>query len=654
MADRPQATATLESTGGPGARGSRVLCIMAPTEKGPSEPRLFLNTADHEALFGLGPGLELAAHHVELNKLPYLFVPVATAVAAAVDHVDTSGVTGTSTVTFTGTPLDEEDIAVKVVDGGTVGTAGITIRVSRDGGRVWSRIIRLGTATTYAIPRSGMTWNASSGTLVADDVAYCYVNGPLWDAAGLTAARQLLAAQSVIPRLIVLCGEVDGDNTDLQDVVDTINAHETTDGRYCRILAAGRRRYRDANLQKTRGRMTGAPSDVDFDSVGHTITRNTGSWVTDGFVIGQSVVVAGSTSNNGTAGVLTNVSATVLTFASGIVSESNVNGAGLTITSTGPGDIDFAASGFTITRNIGSWVTDGFKVGMSVSIDGTSSNDGDNVGTVTAVTATVLTLDAGVANEANLSALGVTITGEELAATWREAVADLAGNTPSTEIVAPRVLFSGGCAYRKSPLDSYRRWRPASWAIGIRTMAYSIHVSAADVGRGALEGWRIHNDDGILEEHDERVSAGLLARRLACLTTNDDYSGVFVALPLTLDEDNAILSRLPTALVGDLVCRIAKREGTRRLNSYVPTKRDGTIQEAAAQKIEGYILGQIKSGVMVDSGDGPSASSIDSVTIDRSVNILTPGTLVPVEVKFTPLAYLEQLAFKVFVNVGNA
>src|SRR6185437_13853714 len=71
--------------------------------------------------------------------------------------------------------------------------------------------------------------------------------------------------------------------------------------------------------------MTGSPS-ITFASGGHTITRATGSFITDGFVVGNTVTVGGSTSNNGTHGPITSLSATVMTFASGITTEGPDSG----------------------------------------------------------------------------------------------------------------------------------------------------------------------------------------------------------------------------------------------------------------------------------------------------------------------------------------
>ncbi len=76
--------------------------------------------------------------------------------------------------------------------------------------------------------------------------------------------------------------------------------------------------------------MAGNPSDLDFDAAADTITRNTGSWINDGFEVGDVITITGTSSNNGNHTVVT-VATSVLTVGNGIVNENNVNGAGVTI-----------------------------------------------------------------------------------------------------------------------------------------------------------------------------------------------------------------------------------------------------------------------------------------------------------------------------------
>ena len=103
--------------------------------------------------------------------------------------------TGTSAITYTGVPLDDYNLMTQIVTGGTVGSAGVTIKISLDAGRNFGPTISLGTAISYAIPGTGLTVNfATSKTLVATDYARCSTIAPAWNNAGLTIALAALAS----------------------------------------------------------------------------------------------------------------------------------------------------------------------------------------------------------------------------------------------------------------------------------------------------------------------------------------------------------------------------------------------------------------------------------------------------------------------------
>jgi hypothetical protein len=105
------------------------------------------------------------------------------------------------------------------------------------------------------------------------------------------------------------------------------------------------------------------------DTLSRNDTANGGSWVQDGFQPGQVIAVSGTASNNGT-------------YTVGSVSDGV-----LTLQAT-PGDLignptlTFApaAGGDTITRSDiasgGSWYADGFQAGQSITVTGSTSNDG--------------------------------------------------------------------------------------------------------------------------------------------------------------------------------------------------------------------------------------------------------------------------------------
>jgi hypothetical protein len=331
MADLPKATARIDETGAGVGVGADYALILSCMEKGPiATIRRTTKVQDTLDEFGHGEGLDVAGHYVELTGLPYLFARLTSASAAAIGPIDTTGVTGTSVVTFTGAPLDEEDLVVKVELGGTIGTGPIEIRTSRDGGRTYSGKVRLGNTNIYVIPDTGITANFAAGNLVTGDIAKAHCYPAKWDSTGLAAGFTALQAFSTRPRIVVLCGDIIN-GTELQAVIDQIEAYETTVERESVVICSLRSRYPDAVMQ-------GKPIDVDFDGTAHTITRATGSWVTDGFQVGMHVTPSGTTLNNSDLGALTTVTATVLTFASGVTTEANVDFStgGKSITATEP------------------------------------------------------------------------------------------------------------------------------------------------------------------------------------------------------------------------------------------------------------------------------------------------------------------------------
>ena len=149
-------------------------------------PELLATTDAAVSGYGYGPAVEAAAYILQETGVPVLFCRLEEATAGSVD-LDTAGITGTSVLTITGTPLDSYEGLFEVPVGGTIGTAGIKIRYSLDNGRTWHGPYALGTATTFPLPNTGLTLNFAAGTLVADDAATFACVEPASDAAGIQA-----------------------------------------------------------------------------------------------------------------------------------------------------------------------------------------------------------------------------------------------------------------------------------------------------------------------------------------------------------------------------------------------------------------------------------------------------------------------------------
>lgn len=74
--------------------------------------------------------------------------------------------------------------------------------------------------------------------------------------------------------------------------------------------------------------VTGSPT-LTFSASAHTITRSSGSFITDGFVNSDPIWVSGTISNNISQVAVSTVSATILSFPSGLTNEGPVSGAAL-------------------------------------------------------------------------------------------------------------------------------------------------------------------------------------------------------------------------------------------------------------------------------------------------------------------------------------
>jgi len=195
----------------------------------------------------------------------------------------------------------------------------------------------------------------------------------MWDSAGLQAAREKLAAQTKQVRSFVVIGDLPN-STFAGYVTTQANAYETSNDRFVFARCSVRDRLPYATMSDVQARMTGAPN-ITFADVGagnDTVTRSSGSFVTDGFTTGDTVRITGAVASGGAnnvVGVVT-VAADVLTFPdAGIALAAEGPIAGVSITAEPTLTFgDNGGSEDTIARNRGSWLADGFRVGDSITI----------------------------------------------------------------------------------------------------------------------------------------------------------------------------------------------------------------------------------------------------------------------------------------------
>jgi len=555
------------------------------------------------------PAADYAAIHMKETGLPVLFVGIPVATAGALVHVDTSGNTGTSLPSVAASSsgyADEIDFVGTVTRGGIVGTAGIELSYSCDGG-ITTKTIRLGTATSFAIPYLGAVVSfTSAGTLVEGDVFLRFrTTAPHWDGDGIASVRTSLAAQTKQARSWVVIGDV-RNSTDAGYITTALNAYETTNRRFCTARAQVRDQILTSlpKMSRRRANMAGAPSltFAEVGASGDTITRSAGSWIDDGFAVGHVVTVAGSASNNVT-GTIASLTATVITLdTTDLANEGPV--AGCTVVGS-PGLVfaEVGSTGDTITRSSGSWITEGFAVGDTIRFTGTTGNNVTAV--IAGLTATVITLGSeDLAAETIASHLVTAVK------VLTKASAVAAAET-AFEAVRPqkRIDLGYGRARKLSPLTGWLMRRPVQWAASVREYQHDAHITTWWVDLGGLDGWTLEDEDGTLVEHDDFLDGGATVAGFTSFRTWPDEPGTFIAMSLTRDAEGSVLQLTNNMAVTDIACTVAQRTGQKFVGQSLVLNRDGTATSGALDRCEERVNSELTRLLLTDLfGEGQRAS----------------------------------------------
>lgn len=614
MPTRPQASLSIATTGGAYAGGDGYAVILACVGKNADGvPRVFTGITALLDQHSYAPGVDLAAHLLAKTRSPIIFVPLPIVTAGALRMQRSTG-TGTSIVTFTaGTYgyLEEVDATLTWTTGGTIGAgSGPIFTLSLDGGRT-TKTVRLGTASTYTIPYVGIVLNFGAGTVVAGDTLVFRFTAPKWDNAGLTAARAALAAQQKASRSWNVVGDL-ANSTEAGYVTTITNAYETTHKRFVYARCNVRDGGTPSMLAKSSGvkrwvKITAAET-LTFAEVGatdDTITRSVGSFIDDGLAVGDVVTVAGTTLNNVT-GRIKALTATVLTFdGTDLVDEVTAAGVGSIVASNGFIFAEVGGTGDTITRNAGSWITEGFAAGDIVTIAGTASN---NVTTdaLTAVSATVLTLGSTDLAAEEIGSHNVTIT-KVLSKAADVSLADIAFASVDAQ---KRIDLGYGRARVLSPITLWEFRRPASWHVAVREYQHALHIASWQNDLGPLDGVDLEDTNKQIVEYDERVDGGALAARFTCLTTSDNGpNGTYVAMALTRATDGDVLAYTHNMAVTNKFCSIVQAETTRMIGKTPVLNADGTATESELKLLEARINQALTEGLLSPGSEGQNASS---------------------------------------------
>lgn len=197
------------------ASSGRLLAVVGPTISGtPNVPATFARVKDLITNYGGGPAVEAAAHYIDSYGRAVLFVKSGASAAGTVSAITAAAGGGTSVVTVDNTPPptpnDDYEFVLKIINGGTVGTAGITYQLSYDGGRNYGLTTALGTATELEIPDAGgVTLSFAAGTLIAGATYSARATGPNYSGPDINAALDALAASAASWELALLAGPLD-------------------------------------------------------------------------------------------------------------------------------------------------------------------------------------------------------------------------------------------------------------------------------------------------------------------------------------------------------------------------------------------------------------------------------------------------------------
>jgi hypothetical protein len=191
-------TKVSNNTGSAAPSPAGILAIIAGSASGtPNLASAFARTDLALTAFGGGPLVEYGAYDIAVANKPFIAVKAVTSVAATYAAI-TKNITGTSVPTAGVTaPLEHYNPIVTIVNGGTVGVAGITYTYSLDGGGSTSGVQALGTLNTLTIPNSGVSFALGAGTFITGDNWSTFTERPLSNNADLVAALEALRVTQI-------------------------------------------------------------------------------------------------------------------------------------------------------------------------------------------------------------------------------------------------------------------------------------------------------------------------------------------------------------------------------------------------------------------------------------------------------------------------
>jgi hypothetical protein len=178
-----------------------------------------LGTANHIDVGATGASVSVSALGTVVAGDFISFTLTAPISASAGELVTDIGGSSDPTIDSGTFPNDDYEAYLEVVDAGTIGVTGITVRWSLDGGRTKSSKTALGTDAFFVFPGSGgVKVNFGAGTLETGDTLAFPTVAPQWNDDDLDAALAALGSTQINWGIGHVVGPVDVDAFDVIDL----------------------------------------------------------------------------------------------------------------------------------------------------------------------------------------------------------------------------------------------------------------------------------------------------------------------------------------------------------------------------------------------------------------------------------------------------
>jgi hypothetical protein len=225
-------------------------------------------------------------------------------------------------------------------------------------------------------------------------------------------------------------------------------------------------------------------------------------------------------------------------------------------------------------------------------------------------------------------------------------------------IAQPRVCAGAGQYNTPSPYPgvgagsfSYRR--PGTWSQAVRRTQIGLATRAGAVIDGAYSTIVVNPQtdpaDGFVY-HDERVTPGLNASRIATLQTwPKQGAGFYQCQEPLLSPTTSQFTELVLGNVVDAACDIAYAQGVQWVSSSLVVQANGTLDPVARNNLQSQIQNALQQGLVAQT---PGLASSVVAVVSKTANVLATGNI-PVTITVTPFGYANAVTFTINLNTSG-